>query len=563
LFGKFFKSRFFNGYITLLLLHLRMKAPSLLALWLLLVLTLTRTAVAADEETWWSKVAALANDNMEGRLTVREGYRRAAQYVAAEFERAGLKPVGTKAYFQPMKYRVRQINEEKSQLELIRDGRSEQLVLGDEATFGLPADMVRHVKAPAVFVGYGLVLPELGINDLAGLDLKGKIAVVLGGAPKGVSPALQAHSSSAREQWKALRNAGAIGIVSLRTSKSMDIPWDRAKLARFQPTMSLADPALNDTAGLKLSLRVNPAHADKLFVGTGHTFSELEKLANDKQPLPRFPLTITIDARVTTKRSTVESMNVAALLEGADPQLKKEFVVLSAHLDHLGIGEPINGDKIYNGALDNAAGVASLLEIARMLKESGTRLKRSVLFLLVTGEEKGLQGSKYFAHYPTVPREAIVANLNEDMFLPLFPLKYVRVLGLEESTLGDQIRAICSEKGVFVHGDHEPERNAFIRSDQYSFIRQGIPALKCDFGYQLNSREHQVVKEWLKNRYHAPSDDLNQPVDKAAAAQYNRVLFALLERVANDPERPRWREASFFRRFAREAKPAPPAKRSR
>ena len=540
-----------------------MKSSSLSALWLLLAITLARTAVASDGDSWWSKVAVLADDNMEGRLTGREGYRRAAQYVASEFEHAGLKPAGTKGYFQSMKFRVRQINEEQSRLELIRDGKSEPVVLGEEAVFGLPADMARQVKGPAVFVGYGLVIPELGINDLAGLDLKGKIAVVLGGAPKGVSPALQAHFSSAREQWKAVRNAGAIGTVSIRTPKSMDIPWDRAKLARFQPAMSLADPVLNDTSGLKLSLRMNPAYADRLFVGTGHSFSELEKLANAKEPLPRFPLSVTINARVSAKQSTVESINVAALFDGSDPQLKEEYVVFSAHLDHLGIGEPINGDKTYNGAMDNAAGVGSLLEVARMLKESGTRLKRSVLFLIVTGEEKGLQGSKYFARYPTVPREAIVANLNEDMFLPLFPLKYVRVLGLEESTLGDQIRAICTEKGLLVQGDHEPERNAFIRSDQYSFIREGIPALKCDFGYELNSPEHQIIKDWLKNRYHAPSDDLNQPVDKAAAAQYNRVLLALLERVANELARPRWHDASFFQRFEREVKPAPAARHPR
>ncbi len=243
-------------------------------------------------------------------------------------------------------------------------------------------------------------------------------------------------------------------------------------------------------------------------------------------------------------------MNVAGLLEGNDPRLKREYLVLTAHLDHLGIGEPVNGDRIYNGAMDNASGVASILEIARSLTTSGAPLKRSVLFLIVTGEEKGLQGSKYFANHPTVPKKAIVADLNTDMFLPIHSLKSVRVFGLGESTLGNDVRAVCSALGVEVQPDPEPDRNVFIRSDQYSFIRQGIPALAFGFGYEPNSPEEQLHKEWLKNRYHAPSDDLNQPVDKAAAAQFNHILLGLAQRVADAPQRPQWDAESFFRRFA-------------
>ena len=201
--------------------------------------------------------------------------------------------------------------------------------------------------------------------------------------------------------------------------------------------------------------------------------------------------------------------------------------------------------------MDNAAGVASMLEVARHLKESGAPLKRSVLFLAVTGEEKGLQGSKYFANHPSVPKNVLIANLNTDMFLPLYPLKSLKVLGLGESSLGDQVRAVCQSMGMIAQPDPEPARNAFIRSDQYSFIRQGIPALALGFGFELNSTEHQTHKDWLKTRYHAPSDDLNQPVDKAAAAQFNQLLLSLTQRIANGPDRPRWNSDSFFARFAK------------
>src|SRR6266478_8663699 len=217
--------------------------------------------------------------------------------------------------------------------------------------------------------------------------------------------------------------------------------------------MSLADPKLDDAAGMKVSVRINPEHADKFFAGSGHSISELLKLADNNQPLPKFPLQVAIRARAAVKRTNVTSMNVAGLLEGSDSVLKRQYVVLSAHLDHLGIGEPVNGDRIYNGAMDNAAGVASILEIARSLTTSGAPLKRSVLFLAVTGEEKGLQGSKYFANYPTVPKSAIVADLNIDMFLPIHPLKIVRVFGLGESTLGEQVRSTCSEMGVEIQPD--------------------------------------------------------------------------------------------------------------
>ena len=212
--------------------------------------------------------------------------------------------------------------------------------------------------------------------------------------------------------------------------------------------------------------------------------------------------------------------------------------MFTAHLDHLGIGKPIKGDAIYNGAMDNASGVATMLDVAAMLKESGTKLRRSVLFVAVTGEEKGLLGSRFFAHSPTVDPRKIVADINIDMFLPLFPLKKLTIFGLDESDLGDDAAAVAKSSGVSPQPDPEPKRNVFIRSDQYSFIRRGIPSLTLKVGFDKGSPEEQIVRRWLTERYHAPSDDVAQPVDKKAAGEFDVLVAKLLERVANRDESP-------------------------
>jgi Zn-dependent M28 family amino/carboxypeptidase len=256
-----------------------------------------------------------------------------------------------------------------------------------------------------------------------------------------------------------------------------------------------------------------------------------------------------LKANVVSVTEHVESPNIVGKLEGSDPKLKNEYVVLTAHLDHLGVGEPINGDRIYNGAMDDGSGVATLLEVANELTAAKTRLKRSVLFVVVCGEEKGLLGSRYFAGHPTVPKQALAADLNVDMFLPLFPLQKLIVMGQNESTLGDDARAVGSPMGVEVIQDPQPDRNAFIRSDQYSFIRQGVPSVAFHFGAST-PEEERTAKTWLTERYHAPGDDLNQPVDLAAAAKFNAYYRSMTERVANEETRPQWKQKSFFRRFA-------------
>jgi hypothetical protein len=377
------------------------------------------------------------------------------------------------------------------------------------------------------------------------------VAVFLAGAPSSVLGPLSAHAQSVRERWKVFREAGALGWVRILDPNNMDIPWPRLSNSRDQPAMTFADSSLNDTNGLRLSVTVNPARAEKWFDGSGHSFAEIIAAARSNKPLPKFDLLARIRVAARQQSHRVVSDKIAALLPGSDPKLKDEYVVVSAHIDHLGIGNPINGDSIYNGAMDNASGTATVLDAAARMMESKEKPRRSVIFLLVTAEEKGLLGSKYFAHRPTVPANAIVANVNVDNLLPLYPLKSLIVFGLDESNLGDDIRAVGSKMGLEIQPDPQPKRNGFIRSDQYSFIREGVPALALKVGFKAGTPEEATQKKWLTERYHAPSDDLQQPVDRETVEGFNRAFTALVVQVANRDTRPSWNEHSFFRRFAK------------
>jgi hypothetical protein len=516
---------------------------------LCLLLLLFGTQAQPRSSPWWAHVEVLANDGMEGRNTGSSSHRRAAEYVAEHFRQAGLEPAGIGGYIQPVQFKTRRIIEEQSSLALVRDGKVEPLILGEHANISMRADPVPSIEAPLVFVGYGLDIPERRINDLAGLNLKGAIAVYISATPKSLPGPLQAHFGSAAERWKRYAAAGAVGTISIANPKTVDVPWERSTLARLQPAMTLADVSLEEAPGQKFAVTMNPAHADKLFAGTGHRFSELLSLVDAGKDVPRFPLLMRLRGAAKVEHSEVESQNVAGILRGSDPARRNQYVVLSAHLDHVGIGEPINGDRIYNGAMDNASGVAAILEVAANLRNSGAKPSRSIVFLAVTGEEKGQLGSRYFAAHATVPRKDIVANVNTDMFLPLFPLRMLMVLGLDESDLGSDIRATAGDLGIALQADPEPQRNRFVRSDQYSFIKFGIPALAMKVGYRENSPEAAIAAKWTAERYHAPADDLNQPVDLAAAAAYVDALGNLALRIANRADKPKWNDSSFFKRF--------------
>ena len=490
---------------------------------------------------------------MEGRETGSQGLRKAEAYIVEQVKKDGLETAsrdsGGTSFYQSVKFESRQIVEKDSSIALVRDGKDEPLVLGEDALFSTRVDLAPEVQAPLVFVGYGLTVPEKNYNDLAGLDLKGKVAVMLSGSPADMPPSLASHYQSSAERWKALRKAGVVGVIALPNPAAMDIPWSRMALSRTRPSMALSGPQFNETAGEKLVLMFNPAKADLLFAGSGHRFQEIADLAKDRKPLPRFPLTVSVKAKAAVEKKEVESANVIAKWQGSDPKLAAEYVVLSAHIDHVGVGEPINGDAIYNGAMDNASGSALLLDIAASLKTLPVSCKRSLLFIWVTGEEKGLLGSKYFTANPTVDPKSMVANINVDMFLPIVPLKLLTVYGMAESDLGNVARDVAESEGVQVQPDPEPLRNIFIRSDQYNFVRRGIPALAMGVA-PTTPEEQQLFQDWLTHRYHAPSDDLNQRVDLAAAAKYEDIVRELLIRIADTPQRPQWKADSFFRRYA-------------
>ncbi len=408
------------------------------------------------------------------------------------------------------------------------------------------------VDAPLVFIGYGLHLPELGYDDFKGLDLKGKIAVVISGGPADIAGALKA--SNRNQRVKFLAQAGAVGVISLTTPKQVEIPWPRQMLLATQPGMYLAEAAMRSTPDGLFLASFNPDESARLFAGSGHSFAELCALADASGPVPTFPLKVALKAAVAAKRERLTSPNLAAKLEGSDPALKGEYVVVSAHLDHLGVGAPINGDAIYNGAMDDGSGVASVLDIAARLKMQHP--KRSVLFLLVTAEEKGLLGSHYYARRPTVPRQAIVADFNFDMPLPLWPLKTVIVGGEGESTLGAEARAAAAPLGLATQPDPLPDRNSFTRTDQYSFVTAGVPSLAFKFGFQKGTPEFQIEHDWRANRYHAPSDDVNQPgVLQEEAVKLDDFVAAIALRAADNPARPQWLDTSPFKRFAANPEP--------
>ena len=312
--------------------------------------------------------------------------------------------------------------------------------------------------------------------------------------------------------------------------------------------MTLADGPQRQAANAPLALRFNPAFADLLFEGSGHTYKELASLAADSKPLPRFPLPATLRAKLRVEAADLRSDNILATLPGSDPALASEYIVVSAHLDGYGIGEPWNGDRIYNGAFDDAAYVATLIDMAQRLHESGRKLKRSLLFAVVTGEEKGLLGSKYFAAHPTIRKEQLVANINLDQLRPIFPLKTLTTLALDESTLGDTVKQVAGPMGIRIQPDLEPERRLLTRSDHYSFMQIGVPAVGFIFGYEKGSPEEVVYRRWYAQRYHSPADDLEQPWDPPAAAKFNDFFNRLVETLANAAERPHWKAGSSFAR---------------
>ena len=524
-----------------------LRLPARLLLCLPLLVSFPASADSPAASQWWSDVSTLASDGMEGRLTGSPGYDRAAAYVISRLKREGLKPAGTDGYLQPVAFVQQIVDQDKSSAELTAaNGAVTPLKVGDQLLITAGAGpRPKSVDAPLVFVGYGLHLPKQGHDDFAGQDLKGKIVVVLSGGPADLSGALKSNARFERNMD--LERLGALGVISLTTPRQVEILWERQKLLARSPGMYLADVGLRETKKPFFTATFDPGQSELLFQRSGHSFAELAMLADGSSPLPSFALPVRLKATVAVSFTHLTSPNLAAQFQGSDLKLRSEYVALSAHLDHYGIGAPVNGDKIYNGAMDDASGVAAVLDIAHRLKQ-GPPLRRSVLFLFFTAEEKGLLGSTYYAKRPTVPRKNIVADLNFDMPLPLWPLKTVYAPGQDESSLGETAKSVAAEKGLQLVPDPLPDRNVFIRTDQFSFVREGIPALVFKFGFAKGTPEFQIEHDWRAHRYHSPSDDLEQPMMKEEAVKLDDFVAALAAKIADAPKRPAWLPESVFRK---------------
>jgi len=517
-------------------------------------------------------VAFLADDLLEGRGLGTRGHEIAANYVAQHFARAGLQPAGDGGtWFQRVSFAESRFASERETATL--DLGSNRLTLENGKEMSLspgPAAGTEEISGGLVFAGYGLVDKSQGIDDFAGLDVRGKYVVVLSGAPDGMNSEVAAHLARTSKAIAA-QAAGAIGLINVRTQKEADrLPWDKSVRSARLPRRILlgADgQPLGDGAGLKVRANIDDAAATALFAAAGQDFAAI-RVAAKAGPVKGFPLTGTMTVRRATSVTRITSPNVLGLLPGTDPKLAAEIVVISAHLDHVGIkanAKP-GEDAIYNGAMDNASGSATLLEAAAALSKAPP--KRSVLFLATTAEESGLLGADYFARQPTVAAQRIVADVNIDMPILTCNFGDVVAFGGDRSTIGPVVAAAAKAEGLGLSPDPQPEEAVFTRSDHYPFVRKGVPSVFLKTGW-TDAKGGMACKEaerqFRLNNYHEVSDQLDLPFDWAAAAKWTRVNIGIIRRLADGKAAPQWYAGDYFgTAFAPTAPKAPlPAKAGR
>ncbi len=497
----------------------------------------------------------LSDGLLQGRAPGTAGYDIAAAYVATQMESMGLKPAGVNGtWFQQVPLRKFSIVPEKSSLELLRDGKAETLIFNtDYVAVGDPINAETMLEAPLVFVGYGITAPEMGHDDYAGIDVKRKAILMLDGAPESFPSVQRAYYSSFDNKARDAVAHGAVGMFAMLTPEAQKrMPWAVFQWIFSGPMMSWLEAdgnPHNNLPQMRGGAFLSGRGAKLLFAGAPKPLEQV--FANVRAGrFDHFDLPVRARLRRISQQGTFQSPNIIGVLPGSDPKLRDEYVVFSAHLDHLGVCPPLDGDDICHGAIDNASGTAAVLEIARAFASLPQPPRRSILFVFVTGEEKGSLGSDYFANNPTVAPEAMVANINIDE--PpgfLFPLKDVVVLGGDESTLGQDAEEAARSMGLEATPDPMPEEVFFIRSDQYSFVRRGVPAIFLFQGFtsfdpKLNGGE--IFKKWLATRYHKPSDNIDQPVDFESGARAIQLNFLLGYRVAQQTQRPRWTAGSFL-----------------
>jgi hypothetical protein len=496
----------------------------------------------------------LAADDMQGREAGTPGFRKAADYVAAEFRGIGLLPLGDDhSYFQNIDFFETRLRPDSARLVLhATDGDIELQFRDDFIRSGGYGEPDETLAAPLVFAGHGIVAPEYAHDDFAGIDVAGKIMVLLSGAPPQFATNQRAFYSSGRGKDANAVERGAVGVITIRTPVDQARrPWERFLPGIGTPGMRWLDRdgmPFEGYAGLRGDATLSQAGAEKLFAAAGRDLRDtFDKHAAGQTGSFEFDLSATL-ARKSLQRS-VKSANVIGLLKGSDPALVKEYIVYTAHLDHIGIREGENGDDLHNGAYDNAAGVAAIIEIAAGMALLETAPRRSIIFAAVTGEEKGLQGSSYLAKNPPVPAKAMVANINIDMPYLGFPVADIEAFGAEHSTLLAAITAATAKTGMQLTPDPMPEEVRFVRSDQFSLVKEGIPAIAFKAGSKSSDPADDgaaLLKDFLQNHYHRPSDDLSLPFSPEGAEKFVRTALLLGLEIAAMDERPRWNAGDFF-----------------
>lgn len=473
----------------------------------------------ADTVAWWAITSDLSNDGMEGRDTGSAGYDRAAKYVADRFALAGLKPAGEGgSFFQTLPLQEVRVEKEGTSFAVVlNDGTRRDLTFLHEVTVRPTWSLPAGVDGQLAFRGY-CAASEMG-------DVRGKVVICFG--------ARRAGMTTAPQRLEAAAKAGAAAVISLDdpgfTIEPLRWPEAYARTITFRDTQPAA---FADVPVIRLGAA---AFAD-VIAGSGQDAQAILVTGAASRPLPSFDVPARFKAAFKTSTRQLQSDNVLAMLPGTDPVLRDEVVIVSAHLDGYGYGEPVNGDGLYNGAFDDAAYVATLIRLAE--QQAGKAFKRSVLFAAYTGEEKGLLGSNWFASHLTVPKEKIAAVVNLDQLRPLFPLKILTTHGLEDTTLANNVRRVAAGMGIEIRADLEPERNLNQRTDHWPFLRMGVPATNFVFGFDPGTEAERLYREWYQTRYHRPQDDLSQPLDWGAARDMNTFFYRLVEDIANDPVRP-------------------------
>lgn len=490
-------------------------------------------------------IAYLADDKLKGRLPGTEGFQMAVDYMIGRLKALDVKPAGENGtYLQQVKLRRTFLKEPQ----IIFDNGLPVKFGTDYNIAGNPVLPAVSFSAPLVFVGYGISQPALGYDDYAGLDVKGKIVVVTRGAPDKFPSSVAAHTANAGSILKTAAEHGAIGVITANADSTVRMT------ATNRGTYNVLDDngnvVVSRTYNAKLSMVAMMGYQlfNALLKGSDKTMPGV--LAQLKSGTPNsFALGTGIKVSYTSTYKDVMGYNIIGKIEGSDLRLKNEYVVHSAHLDHLGISTPVAGDSIYNGAHDNASGCASLLGIATIYKNLKIKPKRSILTVFVTGEELGELGSGYFAKHPTVPIKSIVADVNTDMPTIIAPLLSVTALGAEHSSLAKQVAEAAGDLGLGIEDDPEPKQARFTRSDQYSFVLAGIPALHIKYGSKTadgKNNMNDIVAPWRAKYYHEPQDDINGIFDFEAGKKYAQLNFLIGYLVAQDPARPTWNKGDIF-----------------